>query len=278
MTKLLCLLSLGWALAAHAVEPARVVTLGGSVTEIVYALGEGGRLVGNDLSSLYPEAATRLPRIGYYRAVPVEGVAALKPDLVLASEQAGPPKAIEKLAELGLRIVKVSDTPSMASLDARIRAVAQALGRPVAGEQLVADIHRKLDEAMGFPGKSLRTVMVLNRAGRLQGAGSHTAADAIMEMAGLINVLHDVQKGYQPLSNEGLAALAPDLLLISRSSLPASGRGREPLLTTLGLSPSTLRPHCRIVVVDDSLILGVGPRLPQVIRQLKNEALGGVGG
>lgn len=84
-------IALGWVVAAgvHAAEPSRVVSLGGSVTEIVYGLGEGDRLVGDDLSSLYPEAATKLPRVGYYRAVPVEGVLSLKPDLVLASEQAG---------------------------------------------------------------------------------------------------------------------------------------------------------------------------------------------
>lgn len=60
----------GWMLvaAAQAAPPARVVTLGGTVTEIVYGLGQGERLVGDDQSSLYPEAATRLPRVGYYRA------------------------------------------------------------------------------------------------------------------------------------------------------------------------------------------------------------------
>jgi iron complex transport system substrate-binding protein len=274
MTKFsaLCLLSLGWALAAYAVEPTRVVTLGGSVTEIVYALGEGERLVGDDLSSLYPEAATRLPRVGYYRAVPVEGVLALKPDLILASEQAGPPQALDKIATLGIRTVIVSDTPSIASLDARIRAVAQALGREATGEQLVADIRHQLEEAAAVPGKPLRAVMVFNRAGSPQGAGSHTAADAIMEMAGLVNVLRDVQKGYKPFSSEGLAALAPELLLVPRSSLQASGG------IDLGLSNPALVQRCRVVVVDDLLILGVGPRLPQVIRQLKNEAVRGVGG
>ena len=67
--------------------PERVVTLGGSVTEIVYGLGQGARLVGDDQSSLYPPEARRLPSVGYYRAVPVEGVLSLKPDLVLASSR-----------------------------------------------------------------------------------------------------------------------------------------------------------------------------------------------
>src|SRR5690606_30267932 len=88
----------------------RVVTLGGTVTEIVYALDQGDRLVGDDQSSLYPEAATKLPRVGYYRAVPVEGVLALRPDLVLASEQAGPPEALARLKEVGIPVEIISDT------------------------------------------------------------------------------------------------------------------------------------------------------------------------
>ena len=71
-TTLLLGACLAWSAQAQAQE--RVVSLGGSVTEIVYALGQGERVVGDDLSSLYPEAATKVPRVGYYRAVPVEGV------------------------------------------------------------------------------------------------------------------------------------------------------------------------------------------------------------
>src|SRR3546814_19986504 len=70
---------------ACAQQAQRVVSLGGTVTEIVYDLGEGDRLVADDLSSLYPKEATLLPRVGYYRAVPLEGVLSMRPDLVLAS-------------------------------------------------------------------------------------------------------------------------------------------------------------------------------------------------
>ncbi|MGB3434040.1 heme/hemin ABC transporter substrate-binding protein, partial [Achromobacter sp.] len=135
----------GWAfaLSVHAAPPARVVTLGGSVTEIVYQLGQGDKLVGDDLSSLYPEAATKLPRVGYYRAVPVEGVLSLKPDLVLASEQAGPPDALKRLADVGLRVVTVSDAPSVDSLKSRIRGIAGALGVAPAGERMVEEVTRE---------------------------------------------------------------------------------------------------------------------------------------
>lgn len=164
----------GWMLvaAAQAAPPARVVTLGGTVTEIVYGLGQGERLVGDDQSSLYPEAATRLPRVGYYRAVPVEGVLALQPDLVLASEQAGPPDALKRLGEVGVRVVSVPDAPSVDSLKARIRAVAAALDVAPAGEQMVRDVTGELAKAEAMPATRARALLLINRSGAPQGAGA----------------------------------------------------------------------------------------------------------
>lgn len=267
----------GWLLVAgaQAAPPARVVTLGGSVTEIVYQLGQGGRLVGDDLSSLYPEAATKLPRVGYYRAVPVEGVLALKPDLVLASEQAGPPDALKRLGDVGVRIVTVPDTPSVDSLKARIRDIAQALDVAPAGEAMVAGIARDLAAVDAIPVTNARAVLLLNRTGALQGAGGGTAANEVMAMAGLVNVLKD-QQGYKPVSAEAISALAPDVIVITSTSIDASG-GVEKLLRLPGIASTPAAAHKRVIVMDDLLLLGMGPRLPLALTELKREAAGVMG-
>lgn len=262
----------GWMLvaAAQAAPPARVVTLGGTVTEIVYGLGQGERLVGDDQSSLYPEAATRLPRVGYYRAVPVEGVLALQPDLVLASEQAGPPDALKRLGEVGVRVVSVPDAPSVDSLKARIRAVAAALDVAPAGEQMVRDVTGELAKAEAMPATRARALLLVNRSGAPQGAGRGTAAAEIMRLAGLDNVLAG-QQGYKPLSPEAIGALAPDLIIVTRESLQASG-GLEGFTRLPGVAATQAAAKQRIIVMDDLLILGLGPRLPQALIQLKQEA------
>ncbi|EFF73467.1 heme/hemin ABC transporter substrate-binding protein [Achromobacter piechaudii] len=264
-------IALGWvvALGVQAAEPARVVSLGGSVTEIVYGLGEGDRLVGDDLSSLYPEAATRLPRVGYYRAVPVEGVLSLKPDLVLASEQAGPPDALKRLAGVGVRVVTVPDAPSVDSLKARIRAVAEALGVAPAGERMVDEVTRELARAEAIAATRARALMLINRTGTPQGAGRDTAANEVMQLAGLDNVLH-AQQGYKPLSAEAVGALTPDLIVVTQASLEASG-GMDKFLALPGIAGSPAAAKGRVVVMDDLLILGMGPRLPLALTQLKQE-------
>ncbi|MEN5163601.1 helical backbone metal receptor [Achromobacter kerstersii] len=264
-------IALGWAMAAsvHAAEPSRVVTLGGSVTEIVYGLGQGDRLVGDDQSSLYPEAATKLPRVGYYRAVPVEGVLSLKPDLVLASEQAGPPEALKRLAGVGVRVITVSDAPSVDSLKSRIRAIAGALGVAAAGERMVEDVTQELARAEAIPATRARALLLINRTGSPQGAGRDTAANEVMQLAGLDNVLHD-QQGYKPLSAEAMGALAPDLIVVTQASLEAGG-GMEKFLSLPGIASTQAAAKRRVVVMDDLLILGMGPRLPLALTQLKQE-------
>ncbi|MBO9357406.1 ABC transporter substrate-binding protein [Bordetella petrii] len=256
--------------AAHAAQDAparRVVALGGTVTEIVYALGQGDRLVGNDLSSLYPEAATKLPRVGYYRAVPVEGVLALKPDLILASDQAGPPDAMARLREVGARVQVVSDQPSVRSLQDRIRQIARALDVPERGEQLARSVDAALSAARALPESHARAVLIMNRTGTPLGAGGGTAASLVLELSGLVNVLAD-QEGYKPLSAEALGARAPQVIVVPRLSLDAAG-GKQKLLALPGVAATPAAANDCIVVMDDLLALGTGPRLPQAIRALK---------
>ena len=98
---------LGFALAAKAEDYQRIVSIGGDVTEIVFALGQGGRLVARDTTSTYPPEAARLPDAGYIRALSAEGVLSTHPDAVLASEGAGPPEQIDALKASGIPVATV---------------------------------------------------------------------------------------------------------------------------------------------------------------------------
>lgn len=265
----LCLLATGAAYAGEAATQ-RVVSLGGSVTEIVYDLGQGDRLVANDASSLYPAAAKLLPRVGYYRTVSLEGVVAQRPDLVLASENAGPPKTMARLQDLGLAVVTVSDKPSIASLYQRIEQVAQALGAPEEGRKMVGEVRADVAAAQAIPGQARRALVLINRTGPFLGAGQGTAAAAVLELAGLDNVLGN-QNGYKPVSAEGLAMLAPDMIIITEASAEASG-GMEKFKHSAGVDTTPAAQQGRVLAMADLLILGLGPRVGQAIRQLKEAA------
>ena len=90
-----------------------IVSVGGPVTEIIYALGEQDRLVGRDTTSVYPPEANDLPNVGYMRALSAEGVLSLSPDLILARSTSGPPVTLDQLAASSVPIVLVEEQLSL---------------------------------------------------------------------------------------------------------------------------------------------------------------------
>ncbi|PLQ00695.1 heme/hemin ABC transporter substrate-binding protein [Cupriavidus pauculus] len=251
---------------AQAAPPARVVGLGGAVTEIIYALDAEKSLVGADSSSIYPPAALKLPKVGYYRAVSVEGLASLKPDLVLAADQAGPPQALEQIGKLGSKVVTLPSAPTVAALDQRILGTATALEIPERGRALVDRLHADL-RAIRPVSQPVRVLIVSSHTGKMQGMGKDTAGDAMLTLAGGTNVLAG-QTGFKPFSAEAAAALKPDVIVTTTMSVGASGSA-DAFLAQPGLNATPAARNRRLVVMDDLLLLGFGPRLPEALRLLQ---------
>ena len=93
--------------------PPRIVTLGGTITEIVFALGAGERVVGVDASSSFPEAVNQLPKVAYHRRLSAEGVLSLRPTLIIATTEAGPPEAIQQLRSAGVTVLVLPHDPTV---------------------------------------------------------------------------------------------------------------------------------------------------------------------
>lgn len=245
----------------------RVVSLGGSVTEIVYALGEGDRIVADDASSLYPPQATRVPRVGYYRNLSLEGILSRQPDLLIASENAGPPAVLQRLQAMGVPLVAVPDRPGIDSLFERVREIAAALGVPAEGDALAARIRASLQDVAAVPAQPRRALIVLHRGGPLMSAGAGTSAHALLELSGLQNVAAD-SRGYKPLSAEAMVALAPDMIITTTTSADSAG-GLVAFTTQAGVASTPAAKAGRVVEIDDLLLLGMGPRVAEAVRLLR---------
>jgi iron complex transport system substrate-binding protein len=249
---------------ALAAAPKKIIVLGGVVTEIVYALGEQDRLLAVDQSSIYPAAAKKLPQVGYYRAFSLEGVLALKPDLILASDQAGPPEALARLQKSGVPVIVLPSAANLAALEKRISGIASALQEEEKGKTIIAKLKRDVVQA---PMGNTKALVLISRSGTPEGAGSDTTVDAILKLAGLNNVLPK-QRGYKPLSMESIAALQPDVVILSELSVQNLG-GMNKLLTMPGLAHTPAAKNKKIIVMDDLLLLGFGIRLPEALQELK---------
>ncbi|WP_068109323.1 heme/hemin ABC transporter substrate-binding protein [Tropicimonas marinistellae] len=252
----------------------RVVTVGGDVTEIAYALGQQDRLVARDTTSTYPPEAEALPDVGYMRALSPEGVLSLTPDLIVAIEGAGPPDAIEVLDAAQVPFVTIPEGYTKEAIEQKIRAVGAALGEPDAAEALSADVGKALDQAIataqqGASGK--RVLFVISaQGGRIMASGTGTAADAIIAMAGGVNAVTGYE-GYKPISDEAITSAAPDVILMMDRGGDHATATRD--LFALPAIASTPAGRTKNLIQMDGLhLLGFGPRTASAVVAL-SEAL-----
>ena len=278
VTALLVLLTLPG--LAHTQERAlRVIALGGDITEIVFALGEGSRLVGRDTTSTYPLEAKALPDAGYVRQLGAEGVLSLKPDLVLASAAAGPPAVIEQLKSAGVRVAQLPDGHGADVLLRKVALIASQLGVPEKGDTLVAVLDGSLKKAqieVSTMASKPRVLFIINPGnGAPLAAGRETAAATLIELAGGQNVFSDYS-GYKPISLEAAATANPDAIGLMDQSLAAMG-GVEGVAQHPALRFTQAARDKRIFGREGSYLLSFGPRLPQAIIDFA-KAIRGMGG
>ncbi|MDE4098238.1 heme/hemin ABC transporter substrate-binding protein [Phaeobacter gallaeciensis] len=257
---------------AHAAPAERIVSVGGSVTEIVYALGEGHRLVARDSTSSYPAEAEALPNVGYARALSPEGVLSVAPDMIIASSGAGPLETLEVLKQANVAYAEVPELYSPEGVIRKIETVAAALGAEEKAATLIADIKPRLVAAQAHAkvqaGDSpVRVLFILStQGGRIMAGGRGTAADGIIRMAGGINAV-DSFEGYKPMTDEAVSATAPDVILaMDRGG--DHGVALEQLASLPALIPTPAAQNGRLVRMDGLSLLGFGPRTADTIETL----------
>lgn len=257
-------------IGASAAYAERIVSIGGDVTEIVYALGEQDRLVGVDETALYPPAAGALPKVGYMRNLSAEGVLSLKPELVVAAAASGPPAVFEQLKDAKIKVVRIPGEESIAGILAKIDAVAAALGVPQKAAALKSSIETRMAavDAALKPIKSRTKAMFLiaQGPGGAMAAGKDTAAHAMLELARGTNVAAGFQ-GYKPLTPESAVALAPDVIVVAEHAVATLG-GLDKLKQRPEIAITPAGKKGRIVVMDALLLLGFGPRTPDAVATL----------
>lgn len=265
------------ALAEGPQSDRRVLSIGGSVTEIVYALGLGDQLVARDTTSIFPEAVLDLPDVGYVRALSAEGVLSVAPDLILSEEGAGPPEAIEALQAASIPFVTIPDARDGAGVVAKITAVGAALDAPEAAAGLAATVSAQFDEintrlaSTEVPKKVL--FILSTQGGRILASGRGTAADAIIGLAGGINVLGGFE-GYKPVTSEALLAAAPDVILMMDREGDHS-MNNDDLFAMPALSTTPAAQTGAVVRMNGLYLLGFGPRSAQAALDLNVALYGG---
>jgi iron complex transport system substrate-binding protein len=255
---------------ACAEDALRLVTLGGSVTEIAVALGASDRLIARDSTSNWPESVLALPDVGYIRALSPENVLALDPGLIVAEGDAGPPETVDVLKAAGIPIVLVPEATDPQGVIAKIEAVAGALGLPKEGKALAEKTSAGLQAAearAASVAQPKRVLFILSlQGGRVMAAGAGTEAEGIIRLAGAINAATGFQ-GYKPMTDEAVLAARPDaILMMDREGDLAIGDSDVMAQPALAEMPAAKSGS--VIRMDGMLLLGFGPRTPEAAQAL----------
>lgn len=262
----------------QAVDASRVVSIGGAVTEIIYALGEEKRLVGRDSTSMYPEAALTIPDVGYMRQLSPEGVIATNPTTIISIEGSGPPEALAVIKQSKIAFETVPETFDSQGILNKIKAVGDVVGVPDKAAALSATVKADLDAAVADAekrpeGERKRVLFILStQGGKIMASGSGTAADGIIRLAGAINAT-GTYPGYKPLTDEAIIEAKPDVILMMNRG-GSHGTSDEELLSHPALSLTPAAASKSVIRMDGLYLLGFGPRTANAIRELNADIYG----
>ena len=251
----------------------RIVSVGGDVTEVIFELGLGDRIVAVDTTSVYPLPALALPKVGYVRQLSAEGVLSVEPDMIIISGAAGPIGAVEQLRASGVDMVEMEPSYSIDATLEKTRIIAEALGVEQKGESLVSEVQASWAEAsekieaLEFEPTVLFFTAVGDGAPRA--AGVETAAQGVIDMIGGINVFGDYS-GYKPLSLEAAVAADPDIILVMAHNALALG-GKDKVVNHPALSLTTAAQSGNVFLVDATRVMQFGPRTPEAAADLAED-------
>jgi len=261
---------------AAAELPQRWVSAGGALSEWVCALGGESKLVGVDTTSQHPANLKALPSIGYQRQLSAEGILSLRPQLLIGTEEMGPPPVLTQIRNAGVRVELFSAQPDLPTLQGNLQHLGKLLGAEDQAEHLYQQYQAQLDQQKIRVTKAQLTqqspgvLMLLGHAGgKPLIAGKDTAADWLLQQAGGHNLA--THTGYKPFSVESLVSLDPEVLVFADRALTGDAARAALFKENPMLSSTRAARNGRVMELDPTLLVGgLGPRLPESLKKLSD--------
>ncbi|OKH93162.1 heme/hemin ABC transporter substrate-binding protein [Streptomyces uncialis] len=257
----------------------RIVPLSGSLNEIVFTLGLGGKVVAKDITATF-EQAEKLPVVTRAHDVSAESVLSLRPTVVLADSTSGPVEAIDQIRDAGIPLVVYEAAKGLDDVDKRIEAVARTLGVPDSGAELTARTQERIGKVQAdipAPAKDadkprVAFLYVRGSASVYLLGGRDSGASSLLEAAGAVDAgkASGLKKDFTPITSEALAKAAPDAVLVMTKGLKSVG-GVDGLVKIPGVAETPAGMDRRIVSIDDGVMLNYGPRTDQVLQSLVDQ-------
>ncbi|WP_413756908.1 heme/hemin ABC transporter substrate-binding protein [Streptomyces sp. MMBL 11-3] len=260
-------------------DAGRIVPLSGALSEIVFTLGLGDRVVARDITATFAQAG-KLPVVTRNHDVSAESVLSLKPDLVLAEATTGPAEAMGQIRDAGVPVLVVAPARGLDDVGPRIGAVARALGVPAAGKELTRRSEQRLDAVRADvpkdTGKPRVAFLYLRGSASVYLIGGKgSGATSLLEAAGAVDAGAEsgLKKDFTAITTEALAQAAPDAILVMSKGLESVG-GVDGLVKIPGVAQTPAGMDRRVVSVEDGVLLNYGPRTDAVLKSVVGQLYG----
>ncbi len=260
----------------------RIVPLSGSLSEIVFTLGLGDRVVARDITATFAQAE-KLPIVTRNHDVSAESVLSLKPDLVIAETTTGPEEAIGQIRDAGVPVLVIDPAKDLGDVGPRIQAVADALGVPSAGKELtkrsedrIAAVRKEIPQQDESP--RVAFLYLRGSASVYLIGGQDSGATSLLEAAGAVDAGAEsgLEKDFTAITTEALAQAAPDAILVMTKGLASVG-GIDGMVEIPGVAQTPAGMERRVVSIEDGVLLNYGPRTDQVLKSIVEQLYGDSG-
>lgn len=251
--------------------PTRLITLGGTITEITSALGCQHLIVGRDVTSVYPESIDTINNLGHRSQISLEGILSSKPTIIISEIDFLSADMKRTLVnDYSIDVVEVENNLSTSSTQLMIKRIGEILDKSDKADSIINQLSH-LPVVKESPDDNMPSVLFVyaRGAGSMQVAGQETFADALIKLAGAKNAASNI-KGFRPLSSEALITINPDFLLFFTSGYESLG-GEKGIQKLTGVKETNAGKNSAFIHNDASLLGNFGPRLHLAVAWLESQ-------
>lgn len=250
------------------VDSLRIVSLNGTVSEILCDAGLEKQIVGVDVSSTYPISLKDVPKVGHNKKIPVEAVLALNPNIIIGTKEV-PKETVEQFKQAGMRVILVDQEYSIPGSRNMIKSITDSLKLKEKGDSILKRFDQDIQLVQAFEAENPKPKVLFIYArgtGTMMVGGNNTQVAKMIQLAGGLNVAKDFEE-YKPLTPESLVNYNPDVILLFSSGLSSLG-DKNGFMEVQGVKQTRAGKEGRIVNMDGQLLSGFSPRLPNAIKEL----------
>ncbi|MBQ4829082.1 ABC transporter substrate-binding protein [Alteromonas sp. MMG017] len=262
----------------------RIIAAGGSVTEIIYALGRGDWVVATDSTSMFPAAATEVTKLGYFRQLSTEGVLAQQPSLLLGASATGPEPMLEQVANAGVDVHVYHVSKDIVGLSEMVLDIGHRVSAVEKAKQLVTDLHRQVDAQQVQYSEAIASYASANYSNTINAlfvvanndrgitvAGADTVPQALFDTLGMTNIAGDLN-GYKLMDAESVLARNPDVVFAAGHMLHGEN-ALNSLCSHHAIAATFAGQHCLVKAMDSSIGLGLSPRFTIALKAVAEHGL-----